>query len=255
MGEQVSVTRGSDGILRVEGIFDTDQRKSEILRELQPVISNPAVKVDVQTVSEALKRQSQPRQSADQVTIQPPESTANTVPVEDELRRYFAAKGFKDTEIDDEVRRFSNRMLDQSREAMAHAWALKRLADRFSPEQLAALDKEARNKWLSMIGEHAQALLQETASLRQELQVIFSNQISDSATEEIELGSDRDLARAIERLFDLCSQYTQVVRSAFIISSENTNAQVIRTGQFWRSLKRVESLGTKIQKATQRLKD
>ncbi len=255
MGEQVSVTRGSDGILRVEGIFDTDQRKSEILRGLQPVMNNSAVKVDVQTVSEALKRQSQPRQSASQITIQPPESTANTVPVEDELRRYFAAKGFKNAQIDDEVRRFSNRMLDQSREAMAHAWALKRLADRFSSEQLATLDKDARNKWRSMIGEHAQALSQETTSLRQELQVIFSNQITDSPTEEIELSNDRDLSRAIERLFDLCSQYTQVVRSAFIISSENTNAQVIRTGQFWRSLKRVESLGTKIQKATQRLKD
>ena len=249
MGEQVSVTRGSDGLLRIEGIFDTDQRKSEVLRELQPVVNNPAVKVDVQTVSEALKRQSQPRQSAGQIIIQPPESTANTVPVEEELRRYFATKGFKDAQLDDQVRRFSNRMLDQSREAMAHAWALKRLADRFSPDQLAALDNEARNKWLSMIGEHARTLSQETASLRQELQVIFSNQIPDSATEEIELTNDRDLARAIERLFDLCSQYTQVVRSAFIISSENTNTQVIRTGQFWRSLKRAESLAAKIQRA------
>jgi DNA-directed RNA polymerase specialized sigma24 family protein len=254
MGEQVSVTRGSDGILRVEAILDTDQRKSEVLRELHPLINNPAVKVDVQTVSEALKRQSQRRQSAGQITIQPPESTANTVPVEDELRRYFAAKGFKDKQIDDEVHRFSSRMLDQSREAMAHAWALKRLADRFSPEQLAALDREARNKWLSMIGEHAQALLQKTASLRLELQVVFPNQITDSATEEIEVSNDKDLSLAIERLFDLCSQYTQVARSAFIISSEKTNAQAIRTGQFWRSLKRAESLATKIQKATQRLK-
>src|SRR6266481_5319928 len=106
-----------------------------------------------------------------------------------------------------------------------------------------------------MIGEHAQALLQESASLRQELQVIFSNQNTDSVTEEIELSNDRDLSRVIERLFDLCSQYTQVVRSAFIISSENTNAQVIRTGPFWRSLKRAESLGAKIPKATQRLKN
>ncbi len=255
MGEQVSVTRGPDGILRVQGIFDTDQRKSEILRELEPVMNNPVVKIDVQTVSEALKLQSPPHQSVGQITIQPAESTANTVPVEDELRRYFAAKGSKDAQIDDEVRRFSNRMLDQSREAMAHAWALKRLADRFSSEQLAALDKEARNKWLLMIGEHAQALSQQTESFRQELQLIFSNQNTDNATEEIELNNDKDLSRAIERLFDLCSQYTQIVRSAFIISSEGTNAQVFRAGQFWRSLKRSESLGTKIQKATQRLED
>jgi len=252
MGEQVSVTRGSDGILRIEGIFDTDQRKSEVLRELQPVMNNPAVKVDVQTVSEALKRQSQPRQSAGQITNQPPESTANTVPVEDELRRYLAARGFKDKQIDDEVRRFSNRMLDQSRETMAHAWALKRLANRFSSEQLSALDKQARNKWLSMMGEHAQALFQETTSLRRELQGMFPNSIPDSATEEIDVSNDKDVLRASERLFDLCSQYTQVVRSAFIISSENTNTQVIRTGQFWRLLKRAESLAAKLQTAASR---
>src|SRR5260370_7831474 len=101
MGGEVRVKGGSGGILRVEGIFDTDQRKSEILRELQPVMNNPAVKVDVQTVSEALKRQSQARQPAGQITIQPPESTANTVPFEDELRLYFVANRFKRPHIDD----------------------------------------------------------------------------------------------------------------------------------------------------------
>jgi RNA polymerase sigma factor (sigma-70 family) len=246
MGEQVSVTRGSDGILRVEGIFDSDQRKSQVLLELQPIMNNPAVRIDVQTVSEALKRQAQARHFGSQITLQPPDSTANTVPVEDELRRYFAAKGLKGSQIDDEVLRFSNRMLDQSREAMAHAWALKRLADRFSPEQLAALDQDARKNWLSMIGEHAQALSQETASLRQQLQVIFANQSTDIANEEVELRNARDLSRAIQRLFDVCSQFTQVVRSAFIISAENTNAQVIKTAQFWRSLERSESLAAKI---------
>lgn len=250
MGEQVTVSRGTDGTLRVQGIFETDQRKNDLLRQLQPVIDNPAVTVDVQTVSEALKRQSQSRQAAGQLAIQPPESTANKIPVEDELRRYFAAKRYKDAQIDEEVRRFSNRMLDESREGMAHAWALKRLSDRFSSDQLAALDAGARKKWLAMIGEHAQALAQQTASLRQELQVIFPSQNTDNATEEIKLSSDKDLSRAVNQLFDLCSQYTQVLRSAFIISSGERNATVIGNKQFWRSLKQAENLGTRIQKAT-----
>jgi RNA polymerase sigma factor (sigma-70 family) len=255
MGEQVSVTRDSDGTLRIEGIFDSDQRKDEILRELRPVTNNPAVKFELQTVSEALKRQSQPGQPAGPVTVQPAESTANTVPVDAELHRYFSGKVSNDALIHEEMRRFSNLMLEQSREAMAHAWALKRLADRFSSEQLTTLDKDAANKWLSMIGEHAQGLSQETATLRQELQPIFPNQNTGGAAEELELRDYTDLSRAIQRLFDLCSQYTQTVRSAFIISSEDTNAQVIRTGQFWRSLKRAESLSARIKTATQLLKN
>jgi DNA-directed RNA polymerase specialized sigma24 family protein len=250
MGEQVSVTRGTEGILRVEGIFETDQRKAEVLRQLQPVMSNPAVRVDVQTVSEALTRQSQSRPAAAQVVIQSPPPTANKIPVEDELRRYFATRRFKDAQIDEEIRRFSNRMLDESREAMAHAWALKRLSDRFSSDQLAALDTGARRKWLALIGAHAQALTQQTASLRQELQLIFPSQNADNTTEEIELSSKKDLSSDINRLFDLCSQYTQVLRSAFIISSGETNATVVGNRQFWRSLKQAENLATMIQKAT-----
>lgn len=250
MGEQVTLTRGTDGILRVQGIFETVQRKHEVLRQLQPVINNPAIKIDVQTVSEALKRQSQSRQTANPIPVQPPDSTANRIPVEDELRRYFAAKRYEGAQVDEEIRRFSNRMLDESRETMAHAWALKRLSDRFSSDQLAVLDTGARKKWLAMIGAHAQALAQQTASLRQELQIIFPAQNIDNVTEEVEFSGDKDLPRAINRLFDLCSQYTQVLRSAFIISSGEINTTVIGSRQFWRSLKQAENLGTRIQKAT-----
>jgi len=49
-GEQLSVTHTPQGTLRVEGVVETDKRKKEILAALAPVKSNPAVRVELQTV-------------------------------------------------------------------------------------------------------------------------------------------------------------------------------------------------------------
>src|SRR6266496_1063530 len=62
LGEQISVTRTSNGLLSVQGIVDTEKRKGEILRALSSVSSNPAVRVDVKSVAEALRGQKPDRQ-------------------------------------------------------------------------------------------------------------------------------------------------------------------------------------------------
>ena len=54
--EQVTLTRSAGGSLRVEGIVDTEERKQEFLRALAPVSNNPAVKIEIRTVAEAMKR-------------------------------------------------------------------------------------------------------------------------------------------------------------------------------------------------------
>jgi len=43
LGEQLSATRGADGLLHIAGIVDTAERKAEIIRALQPVKNHPAV--------------------------------------------------------------------------------------------------------------------------------------------------------------------------------------------------------------------
>ena len=69
LGEQVNLTRGRDGLLRIEGIVETDQRKSELMRALAPVLNNPAVKFEVTTTAEATSRNSA-SPSSGQIIIQ-----------------------------------------------------------------------------------------------------------------------------------------------------------------------------------------
>ena len=40
LGEQVSVTKTRDGLLRVSGVVETEQRKAEILSKLRPVMDS-----------------------------------------------------------------------------------------------------------------------------------------------------------------------------------------------------------------------
>src|SRR5260370_25698319 len=248
MGEQINVTRTADGQLRIQGVVERDQRKSEILRAVAPVSSNPSVQVDVKTVAEATKQQRQVGSSSGQMNVQGVEVTHDTIAAEPELHQYFSARGER---ADEEIHRFTRRALTLSDRLMHHAWALKGLSQRFSLEDLRTLNPEARAKWLALIRSHAQGLQQETRALRQELEPIFQiGSAADGFPPDSEITDDASLIRAAERLFQLCSINDEVIRSAFSVSSGNSQASAIRTPQFWRALKSAESLAAKIQHAT-----
>ncbi len=260
LGEQVSVTRTSDGKLRVEGLLDTDARKAEILRALNPVGNHPLVRLEIKTVAEALRRQ-QPLSPSGAVPVEATDAAGKAIPLHLELRRYFAGQPAHDrraanappvANADEEVRQFATRMLARSNRTLSHAWAMRRLIERFSPETLRGLEAETRAKWLAMIREHAWALEQEITGLRRELEPIFFTAAppAEATAEEHAEGEITDeaaLTRAVARLFELTSAHNQAVRLAFAISSAPlSTAPDVKSPQFRRSLRGAERLAAKI---------
>jgi len=249
LGEQVSVTRTPEGILQIRALVETDRRKAELLKALEPVKDHRAVKIEVNTVAEAARRQSLQTSlpQGSPVIVQQTSPVANAIPASADLRRYFSSGRLSEAQIEAGISRFANRTLDRSLRAAQRAWALKRLAERFSPEELRALDREARTKWLGMIEAHALALRQEAATLSQELEPIFSPAGAvDDSPETIEIKSDEDLARAAGSLYELCAGADKVINAAFTISPDNSRAAAIKAAPFWRSLRQVERLAAKI---------
>jgi hypothetical protein len=245
LGEQINVTRSSNGLLSVQGIVDTEKRKDEILRALNSVNGNPAVRVDVKTVAEALRGQKPDRQGGRGLTsVESVESSSNVIPADPDLRRYFSSRGLSDSQLDAEINSIANRAIGHARGALFRASALKRLTDRFSAEELRALEPEARAKWLSLIREHARAFQNETAWLRRELEPVVNGSSSDGDGEEIT--DDASLVRAATRLVELARLNNDAIQSAFTLSSGSSSSQSIKTSQFWRSLRGSESLATKI---------
>jgi hypothetical protein len=246
LGEQVSVTHTPEGTLRVEGVVETDKRKKEILAALAPVNTNPAIRIEVQTVDEALARQTKNQPSSSPALIGSSTGTANTIPVDEELRRYFAGQGLSGAQIDEEERLFASRTLGRSLRAIQHAWAIKRLTGRFSEDQLRNLDPEARANWLTMIRSHAQGIKQELAMLRQGLSPIFPMPDVSHTQGQIDTSDNKALSIAAERLLALCSENDTVLRSALTISSDTSRASSIKASQFWRSLSDAQSLAASL---------
>ncbi len=248
MGEQVSVTWTREGSLRVAGVVNDAQRKAEILYALNSVKDNPAVRVEIETVADALKRQKPNRdEGRSQTTIEAPTLAANSIPADAELRRYFSGRGVSGAQLEDSISGFANQTLNRSQKVMLHAWALKRLGARFSADELRSLDPDARGKWLALIRQHAEALARGNEVLRRDLSPVFAVS-SAGEGESFAINSDDDLIRAIERLFEVCAANDRVVRQAFAITPDGSKDSTIKTPQFWRSLKSAEALAASIAK-------
>jgi len=253
-GEQINVTRTPDGPLKVHGIVDSEKRKGELLLALSTLSHNPAVIIEINTVEEVLQRQPQKETSLDEIAVQQAEPSARTLPVDADLRRFFSARGLSDEQLDREVMRFANRTLGKSRSALFRALALKRLAQRFSPEELRTLAPEARTKWLALLREHARAFRSETASLRQELQTIFNggfnggfNAGSAAGAPAAAFTNDESLIRAAVELTGLAQQYDEAIQSAFTLSTRSGGVSAMKSPQFWRWLSNAESLAVQIE--------
>jgi hypothetical protein len=254
MGEQINVTRTPEGLLQVQGLTQTDKRKRELLGALAPLVSNPAVRIDIQTLDEALARRPRNQTSSDKVSVETIQPSSNTIAVDKELHQYFAGRNVPEAQTDEAIRQFSDRALRRSLQVLKHAAALKALAQRFSPEDLRTLDPDAKAKWLLLIRQHAERLQQESAVLRREVGPVFPGVATQSGGESIEIQTDADLARAVQTLFQISSENDRAIRLAFSISPDSSSNYAIKTSQFWRSLQVAESLAAEISRAATRSK-
>jgi hypothetical protein len=240
-GEQVALTRVPDGRLLVSGIVDTDRRKAEILEALRPVASNRAVRIDVSTVAEAMKRSTP---SSKGTTQKLELSESSTIPIYADLQAYFGRRGVASEQIDGEINRLSTRVLNLSRTALSHAWALRRLGAQFQPDS-SQLSPEAQEKRLSMLRGHAAALRQQAERLRTELQAIFGAPAT-TFEESSQVKDEKDLLRAIDNVVQQASAGDRAIQSAFTISANGAPVSNLRSPQFFESLRRVESLAARI---------
>ncbi len=248
LGEQVGVTRTPEGALYIKGLVDTDQRKNEILHALEPVRHNAAVKIDISTAAEALARQKrQPTDTAGSALVQV-ESANGKIPVYSDLHRYLSARGVSEVDIDGEASRIAIRASARARLSLQHAWALKRIAQRFSLEDLRTLDPQARERWLGLVRAHASAIQREDSMLRAELQPIFQTTSAGAKTGELDLNSDAALIQSIQHLFDLCVANDSTVRAAFTVSADSSSGAAVKAPQFWHALADAEKLAARISR-------
>lgn len=176
LGEQIEVVRQPAGEVEVRGLTETAERKMELLAALQHI---PHVALKIRTFEEAAREAASSRPSAPgraagaaaeikgppTAVATPTEERATQVvgsraPMQGHLEKYFArrAAASEPRDVRRQVEEFSNRALALSGAALAEAWALRRLAERYRGAELAELSPPARRKLEALVRDHVKAL-------------------------------------------------------------------------------------------------
>jgi len=242
-GEQINLKRTAEGTLLVQGIVDTEQRKDEIGQALKTFGANPAVRIEVHTIAEMQKLRAAP--STRPAAIQHVEVPLGAIPVELELRGFFAKRGLTNEQVEREIQQFAHRMFHRSTQARARALALKQIAERFAPAELQAMEPQALAKWRAMANEQALAFQREAEALRRDLEPVFPA-AAEPAAGENGIVSDDEVARAAKRLFDLATANDAAIRRSFSVSTDQPSIAPVKSVSFWRSLKNAENLAARI---------
>ncbi len=246
-GDQITVTRLADGRLRVNGIVDSPSRKAEILNALGPVKNAAGLTIDIQTAEEAANG-TKPKISGQDITIESVTAQVEQLlPVEPELKEYFAKKGIAGEELDTHIKSYSASVLDRSRAMRRNALALKQLAERFSPAEIQQLEPAKRDEWRTLLRSKAAAIVGDVRSLDSQLSAI-SLAVGGGEASDVDIREAADVSKAAQRLFGLAAECDAQVGQSFSISGRGKGVASVKTVQFWRNLRMAGDLAAEIQR-------
>ncbi len=173
LGDPVEITRSCENV-RISGVVSTSERKNLLIAALSEIEATPWLIHDLRTIDEGLASQAPSRdlsQEDDRRRIRDEAGSTDSLavriaghrlPIEDHLERYFRAK-HKSAEsgrndLDKSVRRLAAEVVTLSGDALAEAWALRRLADASAGRWTRRLPPSSR--WLveAMLQDHLNEL-------------------------------------------------------------------------------------------------
>jgi hypothetical protein len=146
LGEPVEIIHSPGGPILVQGLASSSQRKQDLLAALKGI---PHLEVKLRSVNDALSEE-EPREIA-------PSSREIVVTGHPALEGKLLVH-FPNVE---ERSAFVNRALALFDEGLAHAWALRRLEERYTPDQLSSLSQSDRQTLELLIRDHVASIRQE----------------------------------------------------------------------------------------------
>ena len=167
LGEQIDVLPEKNGSVRVEGLTADEDRKERLIAALQSI---PRAQLRIETVAQAANHQPVSRASgATRVAV-----LSGATPLLDaSLKRLFPN--------DDQRTAYVNQTLALTQGASARAWALNRLAERYSPQQTALLDTVSRQRLGALLGDHLSTLREDINRLQNQLGQVLSTSSNTAA--------------------------------------------------------------------------
>ncbi|MGH9916677.1 MAG: hypothetical protein ACRD63_15480, partial [Pyrinomonadaceae bacterium] len=188
LGEPIEIVRQSEREVVVRGLVNTAERKAELLVALQ---NTPNVKTAITTLEEANReaagktsdRNTANAESRVQASPEQPasEQVSGRLPMQEQLEKYFARPGNDPDEARRDAEAFSKRALARSESALAEAWALRRLAERYTPAEVNRLNDSSCRKLEAIVRHHLASLHLQTTRASTLVKPVLSVIANESA--------------------------------------------------------------------------
>jgi hypothetical protein len=172
-GDPIQIIRVPGKLVEVQGLVNTAERKSEILQALSnlPWVSGKIKTIEEASLESESSRQSegnqkQSRKQSVPASVEPTPAEARIVaddrlPIQDQLTRYFTQQhrqqqpSTSDANLDKAVRgdieNLTNQALAISDAALSKAWALRRLAQRYTPDEINRLPQKSKRQLQGLV--------------------------------------------------------------------------------------------------------
>jgi len=214
VGVPIEITRISNGHIRVAGTVTTEDLKRRIVAALENVPDRQLLEIHL--VTEGSIRIPIPTSHLAAPATRVYDVAALEPPANSTLRKYFAAKGLAELQIDPAVAQFSRNALDHAQHALQNAYALDRLGSSFSAKELRIMDPVAQQQWSAMVARHSSALETELDELGQQLAPLnLASRPASSRRLLSRIDDPADFARCARRLLLQTEDMNRAVGDAF----------------------------------------
>jgi hypothetical protein len=203
LGEEISVSHNTKNSVVVQGLIDTVQRKEQLASALNGI---PYVNVQLKTLDGAA--------SAQPATDAIPTTTVTLVSGSPALQEVLI-QHFPNP---DDRKAYVDRVLKLSDGTLAHAWALRRLEERYTSDDVAQLDQVGRQTLELLIRDHVAVIREQVSSEKHVVASVLSAAASVStdsqADEALASGSD-DWRLSIGEILDSSQALHETVLAMF----------------------------------------
>ncbi len=183
-------------------------------------------------------------------------ASASTFPVQPDVERLLIDTGVVEASTSDaaalprEARTVAVRVLDEARAVLLNVGVLRDVALRFTPEEIAQLNDEARRSWLVMGHAHARDIERAAVTLQRSLAPWLrerAGRAADASDLNTNLPQGSPDAATVSRLFGLATAIDEGVREAFAARPERPPMLRLTTAEFAATLTEIQAVARAIQ--------
>ena len=183
VGEPIEVKRTSDGRIRISGTVQDQALKRQIIAALDTLADRRLLDVSLLSPQEIRDHQ-MPGHMRTFESTSVYDFESYQAPADALIRMHFSQMGMPSDQVNTLAARFSRDTLESAQRALQEAYALDRLGNQFSTNELREIDAASQHQWAAMAAMHASALNRELRDLRQQLDQLAPDGAPDSSSDE-----------------------------------------------------------------------